>query len=170
MVVIDGTECPDECLIEICMLPGANANLLVRDLQKQNPKSILIENTLNLTLLGLNAFYIPTHHGLFQKLDEIRCTWLIIDSIALYVDSIRESEDETKVQVLYNRLWDLIYHRNVTVIAINHFKTKKDPLYYRVVPRLGFSWYRMCSYRIIVTMSSDGVATYKISKNTMIES
>lgn len=156
-------------MIEICMPPGSNANLLIRDLLMQNPKSILIENTLNLTLLGLEAFYIPTHHELFQKLDEIRCTWLVIDSIALYVDSIREFDDEKNVQIFYNKLWDLIYHRNVTVIAINHFKTKKDPLYHRVVPRLGFNWYRMCSYRIIVTISKDGKATYKISKNTMIE-
>lgn len=151
------------------MLPSSNANLLVQDLLMQNPKSILIENTLNLTLLGLKAFYIPTHHELFQKLDKVRDTWLVIDSIALYVDSIRELEDETKVQVLYNRLWDLIYHRNVTVIAINHFKTKRDPLYYRIVPRLGFNWYRMCSYRILVTTCKDGEVKYKISRNTMIE-
>lgn len=168
MVVIDGTKCEERSLIEICVLPNANANKIIRDLAAQHPGSVLIENTLNLTLLGLEAFYIPEYKDLLAKLDTVKDTWLFIDSIALYVDNIRESANEAEVQRFYNKLWELIYNFGMTVIVINHFKVKRDPMYCRMVPRLGFEWYRMCSYRVLAAHKNDKVC-YTITKNDMVE-
>lgn len=169
MVIIDGVECCEESLIEICALPDVNTNKIVEELSLQNPKSILVENTLNLSLLGLNALYISDYRDFLGFLSSVRYTWLFIDSIALYVDAIRELGDEKEVQRLYNKLWEVIYNWKVTVIAINHFKVRRDPVYCRVVPRLGFSWYRMCSYRVFVKRNSQDKLEYRISKNSMIE-
>ena len=169
MITIGGVECCEESLIEICVLPDVSTGQIIAELSAQNPKSILVENTLNLSLFGLNAFYVSDHREFLRFLDTVKHTWLFIDSIALYVDTIREVESESMVKKLYNKLWELIYDRRVTIVVINHFKVKRDPIYCRITPRLGFSWYKMCSYRIFVSRNKESSLEYKVTRNKMID-
>ena len=43
MIVIDGTECCEESLIELCALPNVNVNKIVGELSLQRKNSVLIE-------------------------------------------------------------------------------------------------------------------------------
>ncbi|KAG0439139.1 hypothetical protein DMUE_2639 [Dictyocoela muelleri] len=81
---------------------------------------------------------------------------LFIDSMTFFADNYNFS---TIIEI-YGLIWEVIYETNCTVVAINHYKmiTKNN-----FVPRLGISWYRIISYRILYKWKNRNVI-YEIYK------
>ncbi|TBU10805.1 hypothetical protein CWI38_1150p0030 [Hamiltosporidium tvaerminnensis] len=170
----------EESLIEICTFPQIQINKLFLEMAKQKKKVFFMDTIGNIDLLikhqnrnkeyeCFRIFSISDFYDVCSILQSETGFYLFIDSITFVIEwnkySIKPGE-ENHPKKIYNKLWDLIYSNNATIIVTNHYRPKLENGNKVYVPRLGNCFFRIISYRVLLK-NNDNEIEYKVIVNDL---
>lgn len=168
----------EESLIEFCIFPQIQINKLFFELAKQKNKVFFIDTIGNIDILlkhqNINLEYKCYRIFSINDFHEVYCTlkteigfYLFIDSITFVIEWNEydiKPWDKNHPKRIYNKLWELIYSNNATIIVTNHYKTKIENGNRIFIPRLGNDFFRIISYRVLLE-NNDKEIVYKLIVN-----